>query len=68
MVNAWMTFNQGQTIVNVRHIVSARVSGKEDKCQVVFKDTNGDEYNSEYCQSFDQAKKVIDKFIEETFE
>jgi len=65
---AWIKFYQGQSAVNTKFLVSASVHGREDHCQVLFKDCNGDKYSSKYCTSFSEAEALIRNFLVEAVE
>lgn len=60
---AWIKFYQGQSAVNTRYLVSAKTVGREDHCQILFKDCNGDEYRSDFFNSFPKAEEAIRKFL-----
>jgi hypothetical protein len=56
---------EGQSRVRLSHIVSMHVQGREDCCQIAIKDSNGDEYLSQYFQSFQSAIDSMNKLSRE---
>lgn len=63
-MTGFMRFSQGQVAVNIDHVVSIRIRGREDQCQIVVTDIRGEEYNSAFCKSFAEAQKSMDALID----
>jgi hypothetical protein len=60
----WLIFHQGQTLVNLTHVVSAKVLGNEKRCQIRVVDITGHDYLGCFYTSFGAAERMITRIAE----